>query len=68
MNKKTEKRGLSPFRVLVLATSYLDLLVSHPAEEGKAKEMLDELAANSRGKIEVVYHCKKNPGYRLWEN
>ncbi|MCD5401186.1 hypothetical protein LR013_01130 [candidate division NPL-UPA2 bacterium] len=48
-------------KVLVLATSFLDPLCSHPLEEGQAKRMLDELAANSRGEIEVVYRCQRNP-------
>lgn len=48
-------------KVLVLATSYLDPLVTHPQEEGRTKKILDELAANSRGEIEVVYRCKRNP-------
>lgn len=48
-------------KVLVLATSYLDPLVTHPPEEGKAKKMLDELAAKSGGEIEVVYRCERNP-------
>ena len=48
-------------KVLVLATSYLDPLLSHPTEEGRAKKMLDEVAATSYGEIEVVYRCERNP-------
>lgn len=48
-------------KVLVLATSFLDPLVTHPPEEGWAKKMLDELAAKSRGEIEVVYRFERNP-------
>ncbi len=48
-------------KVLVLATSFLDSLVSHPAKEGQAKKMLDELAENSNGEIEIIYRCERNP-------
>lgn len=48
-------------KVLVLATSFLDSLISHPAQEGRAKRILDELAWNSQGEMEVVYRCQRNP-------
>ena len=48
-------------KVLVLATSYLDPLLNHPPEEGRAKKMLDEVAATSYGEIEVIYRCERNP-------
>jgi D-3-phosphoglycerate dehydrogenase len=48
-------------KVLVLATSYLDELATHPPEQGRAKTMLDELAASSHGELEIVYRCERNP-------
>ena len=48
-------------KVLVLATSYLDDLTTHPKDEGKAKEMLDKLAAESDGEIEIDYRIDRNP-------
>ncbi|MFH1903913.1 MAG: NAD(P)-dependent oxidoreductase [bacterium] len=48
-------------KVLVLATSFLDSLISHPAKEGQAKKMLDELSENSNGEIEIIYRCERNP-------
>ncbi|UCB46087.1 MAG: hypothetical protein JSV25_01295 [Spirochaetota bacterium] len=48
-------------KVLVLATSYLDNLATHPPEQGRAKTMMDELVANSHGEIEIVYRCERNP-------
>jgi len=48
-------------KILVLATSFLDNLITHPPDEGRAKRMLEELSQNSGGDIEIVYHCKKNP-------
>ncbi|MFC1562739.1 NAD(P)-dependent oxidoreductase, partial [candidate division KSB1 bacterium] len=40
---------------------FLDELITHPNEEGKAKQMLDELAVDSNGEIEIVYRCDRNP-------
>ena len=48
-------------KVLVLATSFLDELITHPKDEGKAKHMLDELAGNSNDTLEIVYRCDRNP-------
>lgn len=48
-------------KVLVLATSFLDELTTHPKDEGKAKRMLDELAGNSNNQIEIIYRCDRNP-------
>ena len=48
-------------KILVLATSFLDSLITHPRDEGKAKRMLEDLAQNSNGAIEVVYRCARNP-------
>jgi D-3-phosphoglycerate dehydrogenase len=39
----------------------LDELITHPKDEGKAKQMLDELAGNSNGTLEIVYRCDRNP-------
>lgn len=47
-------------KILVLATSFLDELITHPEEEGKAKQMLEDLAANSNQQIEIVYRCDRN--------
>ncbi len=47
-------------KVLVLATSFLDKLVTHPKEEGKAKQMLDKMAEDSEGEIEIIYRCDRN--------
>jgi len=48
-------------KILVLATSFMDDLITHPADEGKAVRMLAELAEGSNGKIEVVYRCDRDP-------
>ena len=48
-------------KILVLATSFLDEMITHPEEEGKAKQMLDELAGNSDNQIEILYRCDRNP-------
>ena len=48
-------------KILVLATSFLDTLITHPPNEGKAKRMLEQLVETSKGNIEVVYHCERNP-------
>jgi len=47
-------------KVLVLATSFLDDLMTHPIEEGKASRMLDELAEGSDGSIEIEYRCDRD--------
>jgi len=48
-------------KVLVLAATFLDSLITHPADEGKAKNMLDKLEEDSEGEIEIVYRCSRNP-------
>jgi len=48
-------------KILVLATSFLDTLISHPPEEGKAGKMFEELVMNSNGEIEVIYRCERKP-------
>lgn len=52
-------------KILVLATSFLDPLVTHPPEEGKARKMLEELVLNSGGEFEVIYRCDRNPAEPL---
>jgi len=52
-------------KILVLATSFLDEMITHPKEEGKAKQMLDELAGNSNNQIEIEYRCDRDPGAPL---
>lgn len=47
-------------KILVLATSFLDKLITHPKEEGKAKKMLDDLERKSGGNIKIVYRCDRN--------
>ena len=47
-------------KILVLATSFLDDLMTHPEEEGKARRMLDELAEASDGSIEIEYRCDRD--------
>lgn len=44
-----------------MATSFLDTLITHPTEEGKARGMLERLAAEFRGEIEVIYRCGRSP-------
>lgn len=48
-------------KVLVLATSFLDDLISHPKDEGKAKQMLADLEEKFSNEIEVEYRCDRNP-------
>ena len=48
-------------KVIVLATSFQDELLSHPREEGQAVQMLADLAAASNGGLEVVYRCDRDP-------
>jgi len=47
-------------KILVLATSFLDDLMTHPVEEGKARRILDELAEASNGRIEIEYRCDRD--------
>ncbi len=47
-------------KILVLATSFLDDLMTHPVEEGKACRILDELAEASDGSIEIEYRCDRD--------
>ena len=47
-------------KILVLATSFLDDLITHPVEEGKACRILDELAEASDGSIEIEYRCDRD--------
>ncbi|MCK4245254.1 MAG: hypothetical protein KAX20_06465 [Candidatus Omnitrophica bacterium] len=48
-------------KILVLATSFLDTLITHPPEEGKAKQMLERLKLESGGEIEIIYRCERKP-------
>ncbi len=48
-------------KILVLATSFLDNLLSHPKGEGRAKQMLCDLETKFKDNIEVVYRCDRNP-------
>ncbi|MEN8227002.1 MAG: NAD(P)-dependent oxidoreductase [Bacteroidota bacterium] len=48
-------------KVLVLATSFLDDLITHPEAEGRAKQMLDDLAGDPGQQIEILYRCDRNP-------
>ncbi len=48
-------------KVLVLATSFLDDLITHPKEEGEAGQILFDLAEGSGGRIEVEYNCERDP-------
>ncbi len=52
-------------KILVLATSFLDELISHPEDEGKAQQMLTGLEKASGGEVEVVYNCSRNPEEQL---
>ncbi|MCF6270445.1 MAG: hypothetical protein L3J41_12085 [Melioribacteraceae bacterium] len=47
--------------ILVLATSFLDDLLSNPKDEGKAKQMLADLEAKFSDTIKVIYRCDRNP-------
>jgi phosphoglycerate dehydrogenase-like enzyme len=47
-------------KILILATSFLDELLTHPKEEGRASHMLKELAKNHTD-IEIDYRCDRNP-------
>lgn len=48
-------------KILVLATSFLDELLSHPKDQGKAKQMLVELEEKFNNEIKVEYRCNRNP-------
>ena len=48
-------------KILVLATSFLDKLLSHPKDEGKAKKMLCDLETINKDQIEIIYQCDRNP-------
>ncbi len=48
-------------KILVLATSFLDDLISHPKDEGKAKQMLSDLGKKFSNEIEIEYRCDRNP-------
>ncbi len=48
-------------RVLVLSTSFMDPLITHPKEEGEAARMLARLAGGSDGKIRIDYRCDRDP-------
>jgi D-3-phosphoglycerate dehydrogenase len=48
-------------KIIILATSFLDDLISHPADEGKAREMLAGLEKKYSDDIEVEYRCDRNP-------
>jgi len=52
-------------KILVLATSFLDNLISHPADEGKAKQILTDLEAEHPNEIEVIYRCDRNHEEKL---
>lgn len=52
-------------KILVLATSFLDDLLSHPKDEGKAEQMLCDLETKFKDEIEVVYRCDRNPMHPL---
>jgi D-3-phosphoglycerate dehydrogenase len=47
-------------KVLILATSFLDELLTHPKAEGRAGQMLETLAQNHTD-IEIVYRCDRHP-------
>lgn len=48
-------------KILVLATSFLDELLSHPKDEGRAKQMLADLEKKFSNEIEIEYRCDRNP-------
>ncbi len=47
-------------KILVLATSFQDELITHPKDEGKAKQMLNDLAIYNSD-IEIIYRCDRDP-------
>ena len=48
-------------KILVLATSFLDELITHPEEEGLAGKKLEELVQASNDEIEVEYRTERDP-------
>jgi D-3-phosphoglycerate dehydrogenase len=52
-------------KILVLATSFLDDLLTHPKEEGLAKKMLESLTADSNGEIEVEFRTDRDATQKM---
>ncbi len=52
-------------KILVLATSFLDDLFTHPQEEGQAKEMLELFVNNSTEDIVIEYRVDRDPNLPL---
>jgi len=54
-----------PKRILVLATSFLDELLTHPENEHTGKKMLEAIEEESNGEFIVDYQCGRNPAGKL---
>jgi len=52
-------------KIIVFATSFLDELTTHPADEGRAADMLKEAA--QRHGLELEFRCHRNPSEPLRE-
>ena len=46
-------------KIIVYATSFLDDLLTHPAEEGKAVKLLKDVS--KKHNLELVFQCDRNP-------
>ena len=52
-------------RILVLATSFLDILPTHPKNENAGKELLQTIETESNGELVVDYKCGRDPLKKL---
>lgn len=52
-------------RILVLATSFLDILLTHPKNEHAGKKLLQAIEKESNGEIVVDYQCSRDPSKKL---
>lgn len=64
MEKQTKSGVPGDRTVLVLATSFLDSLRTHPAGEGSARKALDGLASSHSG-LRIEYRCDRDPAAAL---
>ena len=56
MGKEITRSG----KVVVFATSFLDELMTSPADAGEGRRILDELVEQSAGGVQVEYRCERD--------